>query len=211
VLETLKSAARIVADYRFDLKYGTDTMRQVAVDSLGTNSGNKAHARRYQASKSRALLKLFRMLALPSDNVFVDMGCGKGRVLLLASQYGFRRVVGIEFSAPLCRKAEENIAAYFKRNPLNTIIEVIEKDITLYEFKEDESVFFLYNPFDSVVLGQTLDNLGKSVSAAPREIRLIYNFPEEHKTVHEHWLFPTYKRYEIEGEVFHVYEHHAGR
>jgi tRNA1(Val) A37 N6-methylase TrmN6 len=143
VLETLKSAARIIADYRFDLKYGTDTMQQVEVDSLDTNSGNKAHARRYQASKARPLLKLFRTLALPADKVFVDMGCGKGRVLLLASQFGFRRVVGLEFSALLCRKAEMNIAQFSRRNARSTVIEVVETDIALYEFKEDENVFFL--------------------------------------------------------------------
>ncbi len=211
VLKTLKSASRILADYWFDLKYGTDTMRRVEVDSLDTDSGNKARATPYQATKMRPLLKLFRKLALPKDGVFVDIGCGKGRVLLIAAQLGFRKVVGIEFSSRLCEHARENAELFLKKYPSSSAIEVIETDVTRYEFKEDENIFFLYNPFDSIVLGQVLDKIGKSVLKAPRDIWMIYNNPAHHDIVRNNRLFAGYDRYEIEGEIFHVYEHCAAK
>lgn len=209
VLKTVKNAARILADYSFDWKYGTDTMRWVDVDSLETDSFNKVHAQRYQASKTRPLLKLFRKLQLPKDGIFVDMGCGKGRVLFIAAQFGFKRVVGIEFCAQLCRQAQENAELFFKKFRESAPIEVIESDASLYEFKGDENIFFLYNPFDSVVLAHVLENISKSVLQAPRDIWLIYNNPVHHEVVQNCRLFAQHQRYEIEGDIFHVYQHRA--
>ncbi len=209
MIETLKSAVRILADYLFDLKYGTDTMDWVAVDSFETNSGHKANATRYQASKARPLLQLLRKLALPKDGVFVDLGCGKGRVLLIAAQLGFRKVVGIEFCAQLSRQARENVELFLKKYPASSPLEVIEADVTGYEFRDDENIFFLYNPFDSIVLGQVLDNISKSALKAPRDIWLVYNNPVHHELVLSNMLFAQFRRYEINGEVFHVYEHCA--
>lgn len=207
VLETLRIAARTIADRSFDWKHGTDTMRRVEVDSLETDSIHKVHARFYQASKARPLLKLFHQIPLPRDGAFVDMGCGKGRVLLIAAQLGFRKVVGIEFCAQLCKQARENAASFRKNNAAISPIHVIESDATHYEFKDDEKVFFLYNPFDAVVLEHVLDNIGRSVEKTPRDIWLIYNNPVHHETVQMNRLFTPHHRYEIEGEVFHVYHH----
>jgi SAM-dependent methyltransferase len=45
----------------------------------------------------------------PGEFSFVDIGCGKGRALILASQYHFRNLLGVEYSAHLCQAAEENV------------------------------------------------------------------------------------------------------
>jgi SAM-dependent methyltransferase len=207
VFGTLKSAARILADYRFDWKYGTDTMRRVEVDSFETGSAYKTHATPYQASKTRPLLKLLRELRLPKEGVFVDLGCGKGRVLFIAAQLGFKKIIGIEFCARLCRQARENAELYLRKHPARSLIEVIEMDAARYDFRGDENIFFLYNPFDSVVLEQVLDKIALSALKTPRDIWLIYNNPAEHETIQRHRLFSYFLRYEIEGEIFHVYEH----
>ena len=207
VLETLKSAARIVADYRFDWKYGTDTMRRVDVDSLDTDSGYRVHATPYQATKTRPLVKLFQQLQLPHDGIFVDLGCGKGRVLFIAAQLGFKKVVGIEFCARLCRHARENAELFLKKNPACALIEVVETDVTRYEYRGDENIFFLYNPFDATVLAKVLAQISESALKAPRDIWLIYNNPVHHDSVLKNRLFAGYERYEIEGEIFHVYRH----
>ncbi len=205
LIGTLKSAVRILADYRFDLKYGTDTMQRVEVGSFDTDSGNKPHATRYQATKTRPLLKLLHELPLPREGVFVDLGCGKGRVLLIAAQLGFRKVVGIELCADLCRRARKNLELFSRKHPASSPIEVVETDAAHYEFTGDENVFFLYNPFDAVVLEQVLANIAKSVQKTPRDIWMIYNNPVEHNLIQKNGLFSNYRRYELEGEIFHVY------
>ena len=207
LLETLKSAARILADYRFDWKYGTDTMRRVDVDSFDTDSGYRAHATPYQASKARPLMKLFHELRLPKDGILVDLGCGKGRVLFVAAQLGFKKVVGIEFCAQLCRNARKNAELFLKKYPSSSAIEVIEADVSRYEFNGDENIFFLYNPFDSVVLADVLERINTSAVKTPRDMWMIYNNPVLHDIVLQNQLFVEYNRYEIEGEIFHVYYH----
>jgi len=209
VLKTLRTAGRIIADYTFDWKYGTDTMQRVDVESFDTDSGQKIHAQRYQASMAHPLLNLFRILRLPADGVFVDLGSGKGRVLLIASRLGFKRVVGIEFCAQLCRQARKNAELFLKKYPSIAPIEVIESDVTCYDFRGDENIFFLYNPFDSVVLERVLSNITRSVQKAPRDIWLIYNNPVHHRVVQNNAAFAQYIKYDIEGEIFHVYRHHA--
>ena len=44
--------------------------------------------------------------------VFVDLGSGKGRTLLLASEYPFRRIVGVELSPKLHRIAKTNVEKF---------------------------------------------------------------------------------------------------
>jgi SAM-dependent methyltransferase len=205
-LETLKSGVRILADYRFDLKYGTDTMHRVDVDSFDTDSNYKIHATPYQATKTRPLLKLFRKLRLPQDGTFVDIGCGKGRVLFVAAQFGFKKIVGIEFCAVLCRRARENADRFIKKRHSGSSIEIIETDIIQYDFTGDEAIFFLYNPFDSVVLAKVLKKIDISVLKRPRDIWLIYNNPLHHDIVLNNGPFTSFRRYIIDGELFHVYE-----
>jgi SAM-dependent methyltransferase len=204
-VRTLKVAVNVLADLSFDWKHGTDTMKWVDVDLFETASQNKSRAVRYQATKVRPLAKLLGELRLPTTGSFVDLGCGKGRVLLIASQLGYRRVVGVEFCAHLCRQARENVDRFRARHPNCSPIDVIESDVALYRFAGDESFLFMYNPFDEVVLKQMMDNIRNSVRRMPREIWLIYNTPIQHETIQRKGDFGRCEQYEIGGTTFHVY------
>jgi 2-polyprenyl-3-methyl-5-hydroxy-6-metoxy-1,4-benzoquinol methylase len=56
------------------------------------------------------------MAALPQKMIpratFIDIGCGKGRVLLMAAEHGFRKIIGIDFAADLCLTARGNVEQY---------------------------------------------------------------------------------------------------
>lgn len=151
------------------------------------------------------LVRLLRKLQLPKGGTFVDLGCGKGRVLMIASQFGFQRIVGVEFCAQLCRRARENVELFRRRYPSYSPIEIIESDVTHYEFRGDEIIFFLYNPFTSVVLAQLLENIARSVISAPRDIWLIYNTPLHRATIEGDGRFAHRQKFEIGGTDFFVY------
>jgi SAM-dependent methyltransferase len=202
---TLKVAVNVLADLSFDWKHGTDTMKWVDVNSFETASRNKSRAVPYQATKARPFAKLVKELRLPTEGAFVDLGCGKGRVLLIASRLGYNRVVGVEFCAHLCRHARENVDRFRARYPACSPIDVIESDVALYRFAGDESVLFIYNPFDEVVVKQMMDNIGNSVRKMPRDIWLIYNTPIQHATIQREGNFGRCEQYEIGGTIFHVY------
>jgi len=205
LVRTSKVAATVARDFFFDLRYGTDTRRMVDVKILDTNSENKTYAVRYQATKAGPFLKLLRTLQLPQEGVFVDFGSGKGRALLIAAQYGFTKVVGIEFSARLCAQARENVATFAKIASLHSLIEVIEQDASLLPIHPDMHVFYMYNPFEATVLSIVLENIRRSVAATPRRIWLIYNTPRHHKVIDQAGLFRENSFYEIGGTEFRVY------
>jgi hypothetical protein len=85
---TCKVAMSAAMDMGFDLVYGTDTIRWVHLKTLNIESAQQGNAR-YRRYQIRPLRRLMNKLDLPKDGVFVDLGSGKGRVLLIAAQFGF--------------------------------------------------------------------------------------------------------------------------
>jgi SAM-dependent methyltransferase len=113
---------------------------------------------------------------------FVDLGSGKGRVLLMAAQYGFKRIIGIEFMPEWHRVAQENIrkftsAAAAGSRPLPPI-ETICMDARDFDFPPGPLVVYLFNPFPEPVLAAVLDRLRGSMEKSPRPLLLAYRFPE---------------------------------
>jgi trans-aconitate methyltransferase len=88
------------------------TLKWKSPSKIWINALRKQHAEKYKATRARYFRKLMKRVHLPRDGVFVDVGCGKGRILLLAVEHGLNRVVGIEISPTLCKIAEKNIAGF---------------------------------------------------------------------------------------------------
>jgi SAM-dependent methyltransferase len=174
---TIQSVLNAVADWPYDSKYGIKTKGLVRLDDLEITSDNKTRNTGFRPTRVRPLKKLLNSLELPRDSVFVDLGCGKGRALVIAAEYGFKRVVGVEFSSVLCKEAKRNISTYLKNRGVDVDIEIVESDVCDYEIKDDENIFYLFDPFDDVVLGRVLKNLDLSIEKMKRKVWLIYNNP----------------------------------
>ena len=192
-------------DMMFDWRHRTDTMRWIERDALGVQSENLLHSHQYKATKTRPLLKLLRKLELPKDSNFVDIGAGKGRVLFIASQYGFRKVIGIEFSSALCELTRKNIESFVPKKLLISPIEVVEADAARYCFEPADRVFFMFNPFDACLLAQVLGNIRSSLSAHPRQAWLIYNDPQHDAVIREAGIFGPGEAHIVGGTHFRVY------
>ncbi len=205
LVQTFKVACSVVVDTGFDLRYGTDTMRWVEIKALNFESEHKVNATSYRATKAGPLQKLMRKLDLPKAGVFVDLGSGKGRVLLIAAQVGFEKIVGVEFLRELCEIARENVNAFARRTHTAARIDVVESDVASYRIGSTHNVFFIYDPFDEVVMAQLLANLRSSVTQFPRKIWLIYNTPIHDAIIGESQLFCEGDEFEISGTRFKVY------
>ena len=107
---------------------------------------------------------------------FIDIGSGKGRALLLATEYGFRRIIGIELLPELDRIAHENVRA-FKQRSGNTEIELVCGDATIFSFPAGPLVIFLFNPLPEPALRTFLQNLENSLHQNPRPLWMIYANP----------------------------------
>lgn len=205
LVTTLKIALSAVEDSCFDWRHGTETGRVVDSDEFEATLANRGHAVRYKATKARPFQALLRHLRLPEGSTFVDVGSGKGRVLLLAAQRHFRRVVGVEFSPSLCEWARRNVQIFGRRTRFLAPIEVIQADITLHEWRGDENVFYLYNPFDAEILARFVENLRRSVAASPRQVWLIYSAPIHTTVLGESGMFRNRETMSFWGTEFHIY------
>src|SRR5215471_11844719 len=65
-----------------------------------------------------------------AEFTFIDLGSGKGRVLLMASDYPFRRIVGVELLAALHHIAEQNIEQYHSDSQRCFALESVCADAT---------------------------------------------------------------------------------
>jgi SAM-dependent methyltransferase len=160
-LSRLKSEFIPAAD-PFDRETGARTSGYVSLFRLRVSSRNKSHGTRYQPIDPG----IFRaaIAAVPersSDFTFVDLGCGKGRALLLASKIGFKEIIGIEFSKKLALCACENVmVARCRRCSVQCM------DASEFEIPCGPVVVFMYNPFGPAVLTKVLENISRHSGTA---------------------------------------------
>jgi len=108
---------------------------------------------------------------------FVDLGSGKGRTLLMASEYPFRKIVGVELLAELHNAAQENIRAYRSQTQRCTQIEALCADASEFAFPESPLLLYLFNPLPEPALRRTIRNLEQSLQLSPRLIWIVYHNP----------------------------------
>jgi len=109
--------------------------------------------------------------------IFIDVGSGKGRTLLMASDYPFRRIVGVELLASLNHAALDNLKKYRSDAQKCFAIESICGDATEFLFPLEPIVLFLFNPFPESGLRHVIASLERSLREHPRKICVLYHNP----------------------------------
>lgn len=108
---------------------------------------------------------------------FIDIGSGKGRALLMAAEYPFRRIAGVELLPELHRVAQENIGKYSADSQKGFAIETVCGDARAYQFPPDPILLYLFNPLPEAALRQLLANLEISLHQSPRAVCVLYHNP----------------------------------
>jgi len=163
----------------FDLKYGTDTAVIVPAGALDISNEQLTHCNRYEAVGTEHFLSGLRALPIAYDEfTFIDIGCGKGRPLLLAALFPFKRIIGIDISTKLTAIARRNIDRFVEKDQKCLHISVILGDATAYELPQGNLVLYLNNPFDRKLMEQLLANIERSMVQFPREVYAIYHNPQ---------------------------------
>jgi len=117
---------------------------------------------------------LFRMLPVnPAEFICVDLGSGKGKVLLLAAEFGFKKVIGVEFSPSLHRIAITNVDRYKSVSTRDCEIQCVCQDAAEFPIPTGNLVIFLYGPFYAPVFREVVEKLRHSLTAQERPIYLI--------------------------------------
>ncbi len=137
----------------FDLEHDIETSQRVHASDLRVSSRNWMDGANYDPAPVKLIWET--IAALPIDAAeftFIDFGSGKGRVLLVASEFPFARIIGVEYAPELHQAACRNLHSYRSQTQKCGRIESICQDMTAFQFPQGPLVLFFYNPaFESVM------------------------------------------------------------
>lgn len=127
-----------------------------------------------------------------TDFTFIDLGSGKGRALLMASDYSCRRILGVELLPELHRIAQENLHKYKSATQKCFTTESRYEDASDFDFPPEPTVLYLFNPLPEPALEKVVANLDQSLREHPRKVFVLYHNPLlEHVLAASHQLKRT--------------------
>jgi SAM-dependent methyltransferase len=198
-LREVRSAAlyRLAAQEgrRFDKTYGVETDALVRLTSLTLRSSRPVvESPNYVPSFSSMLRLAIRQLPGDlSEYVFIDMGSGKGRVLLTAAQFEFKRVIGVEFAEELHEQAQRNIVTFSGARQTREIQSVLS-DARDFGIPEDKCVIYIFGTIAQYteLFDVILKNLERSYSRVPRAMFIAMLNVEAESIMRK---FPVFKEF----------------
>ncbi len=161
----------------FDSSYGTTTNGTLPPWLLRSGGIADEHVTAYAGCQPSCLRQALTAIPQPEDYTFVDLGCGKGRALILASELPFKRILGIELAPGLVTIARRNARIISKLHPQRTPIEAVKGDATTFPLPEGNLVIFLYHSFGPELVARMLSRMADAVAGTDRTIFFIYENP----------------------------------
>ena len=159
----------------FDRAHGTDTSGFLCGEEILTGHPAEEHGSPYAGVQPSVLRTVLATLPGLETSTFIDLGCGKGRPMLIASEFPFRDILGVELSPTLAEAARRNAATMKKRFPNRTPIRVEIGDATVYPMPPGDVVLFIYNSFDRELMLKVVENV-ESALAADKQRRIFVVF-----------------------------------
>ncbi len=180
MLDYLPSRRRLrYGDIDFDWDHDVDTTW--ANPSLAVRLREVFTSGKYQPSDPSLFHEILQQLPIRyEDFTFVDLGSGKGRTLLMASDYPFRAIIGVEIIPDLHSVAQRNLQHYRNDRQRCSRLLALSGDARDFAFPVEPVVLYLFNPFPPAILREVLRNLEHSFREHPRPICVAY-----HNLVHE--------------------------
>lgn len=183
--------------------------RRFDVQTEGLKNIDFPDAKKYAYVAYGSIFRILDRLQLRTDDVFVDIGCGKGRVVCCAATLAPRKVVGIDVEASLCEIARANAASLRGRR---AEVEIVNLPAQQFDYRECTAIF-LFNPFGENTLRETLASVERSIAEKPRKVRLAYVNPIHENVLRDSRVFShaeTWERRPISRDKFVVSFWNAG-
>ncbi len=149
--------------------------------------------------------KMMKSLLISEKDSILDVGCGKGKMVLYFERLGFGRSDGLEFSEELVACAKNNMQI------LKSEGKIINADATEFDDYYNYNYFYFFNPFGEEIMRVVMSKIEKSYVQKPRKITIIYCNPCCHEQIIESGFFSLKYSDEnifrkITGRVYHIYE-----
>jgi len=172
-LASKKNETSAQEPHPFDTQHGVDTSGLLTAVALASGNPNDLLGTGYSGtppSRFRAVTE--HWIAAPPERPtpaysFIDIGSGKGRAMMLATDYPFAEIIGVEMNAGLAQVARDNLEKWQASNPSRSPTRVVCQDALQFEFPTTPCLVYLYNPFAEPILKQLIERLGVE-KATPR-------------------------------------------
>ena len=177
---SMRSYVRGLEEWWFDTTRHVRTAGNVRLRDAGTLVGEIRDSEMYGPVRAANAHTALRDLPCGdlSEYTFIDMGSGKGRMLFVAAEYPFRKVVGVEFSNDLHEQAVANIGSYKHGRQRCGEIESVLANAATFEFPDEKLVIYMFNPFGPEIMHAMLANLKRSLERSPRHVVVVMLWPE---------------------------------
>jgi hypothetical protein len=176
----------------FDLEFGVRTSGLIAGRNLKSGSSADRHNTAYfgvAPSVFHEMMALWRR-SKPKGTIdeftFIDAGAGMGRALLLASEFPFRSVVGVELNPTLVRIARRNITHWKAEGRASAPVRVVCSDVMEFKMPEGPCVVFMFNPFGAPVLRRLLKAWSKNLAGREGKLDILYVNNEQEFVLRRH-------------------------
>jgi SAM-dependent methyltransferase len=162
----------------FDVRYGTDTSGSSPNGEQTTGAPADIHAHGYAGSQPGVMRKVFAMLPGVAQCTFLDLGCGKGRPLLVATEFPFKEIVGVELSSAFAQIARNNVEKIANHDSARGRVRIEVGDATEYPIPSGDVVLFMYNPFDEAMIRKMAARVAAALALEPRCVFVVYINPK---------------------------------
>jgi len=170
-----RNLRRMRAGKEFDRKFGLSTAGEIHLPCV-----HDGEALWYQATAPDIFSAMIS--SLPREAIahysFVDIGCGKGRVLILAAEHGFQEIVGLEVSRELYLDARKNLELFQSSRRKGCAIRIDNVDACDYRIPASPCVLFLYNTLGPRAMRRFVAMVEESLAENPRDLFILYYNPE---------------------------------
>jgi SAM-dependent methyltransferase len=160
-----------------DRTLGTDTGGIFPPEPLfgvGIECGNLP----YMGAQPSIVRRALKQLGDVCGHTFIDIGCGKGRPMIVATEFPFEAVLGYDLAAPLVAIANRNAKIVARAHPERTPMQAFVADALELRFTQRRLVIFLFNPFGASVISMLLSSLERALAEGSVEaLRVVYMFP----------------------------------
>lgn len=162
----------------FDRAHGTNTIGLIYERGVHEETNDRGKGRFVYAGSQPSIVRAALRTLPPLDTyTFVDLGCGKGRAVIIASEFAFKDIVGVEFSTTLAQIGQANAAIVRRRFPNRVPIRTEVGDAATYSLPAGNLVIYLYNPFGEDLIGRVVTSVESAIAAEHRAVFVIYLNP----------------------------------
>ena len=182
---TFRHRKQVRLNRAFDRAHNVETAPEHSLEDVGVPLADVARGNGVYRPVTEQLFRaaIASIRIDPTKFTFLDIGSGMGKVLFMAADHPFKRIVGIEYARGLHDVAIRNVSTYRSSRQRCTVIEPVHADALEYELPDGPLVLFIFNALAKEIMGELLKRV--DAAAGPEHHRSIFLIYTNVRTVKE--------------------------